>query len=70
MLGEPTPQSVGAAEVAAATQLHAERKAAGIRHPLPADYAITNTSERVLSLILGTARLSNGWDGIRMNDLT
>ncbi|HRC59441.1 MAG TPA: UDP-N-acetylglucosamine 2-epimerase (non-hydrolyzing) [Candidatus Propionivibrio aalborgensis] len=56
--------------VAAATQLHAERKAAGIRHPLPADYAITNTSERVLSLILGTARLSNGWDGIRMNDLT
>jgi len=56
--------------VAAVTRLHAERVAAGRPHPLPADYAINNTSERVLSLILGTARLSNGWDGIRMNDLT
>lgn len=56
--------------VAATTQLHAERVAAGIPHPLPDDYAILNTSERVLSLILGTARLSNGWDGIRQNDLT
>jgi UDP-N-acetylglucosamine 2-epimerase (non-hydrolysing) len=33
------------------------------------DLAIANTSERVVSLILGTARLSNGWDGIRSNDL-
>lgn len=56
--------------VSAATQLHRERQASGRRHPLPEDYAIDNTSERVLSLILGTARLSNGWDGIRMNDLT
>lgn len=56
--------------VEAVTRLHAERQAAGRRHPLPEDYAIDNTSERVLSLILGTARLSNGWDGIRMNDLT
>ncbi|WP_299364860.1 non-hydrolyzing UDP-N-acetylglucosamine 2-epimerase [uncultured Paracoccus sp.] len=56
--------------VAMTTQLHAERIAAGIPHPLPADYAILNTSERVLSLILGTARLSNDWDGIRQNDLT
>lgn len=35
---------------------------------VPADYAIPNTSERVIKLILGTAKLSNGWDGIRMND--
>lgn len=56
--------------VEAVTRLHAERQASGRRHPLPEDYAIDNTSERVLSLILGTARLSNGWDGIRMNDLT
>lgn len=56
--------------VEAVTQLHAERLASGHRHPLPEDYAIDNTSERVVSLILGTARLSNGWDGIRMNDLT
>ena len=36
--------------------------------PMPEDYAITNTSERVVRLVLGTARLSNGWDGIRLND--
>ena len=35
---------------------------------MPADYAITNTSERVVNLILGTARLSNSWDGIRSPD--
>jgi len=55
--------------VAAVTRLHQERLTSGRPHPLPADYTIINTSERVLSLILGTARLSNGWDGIRMNDL-
>lgn len=50
------------------TKIHAERQAAGERCPLPEDYAIANTSERVVKLILGTARLSNGWDGIRMHD--
>lgn len=53
--------------VTAITQMHAERQAAGRGVPLPADYAITNTSERVVSLILGTARVSNQWDGIRKN---
>lgn len=48
----------------------AERRDAGLPQPVPADYMITNTSERVVNLILGTARLSNGWDGIRINDLT
>lgn len=33
--------------------------------PVPADYLISNTSERVVNLIIGTARLSNQWDGIR-----
>jgi UDP-N-acetyl-L-fucosamine synthase len=37
---------------------------------VPSDYCISNTSERVVSLILGTAKLSNEWDGIRRNDLT
>ena len=55
--------------VEAATAFFAEREAAGIPHPVPADYCIANTSERVVSLILGTAKLSNGWDGIRENDL-
>ncbi|MDP3959388.1 MAG: UDP-N-acetylglucosamine 2-epimerase (non-hydrolyzing) [Pseudorhodobacter sp.] len=53
----------------AVTRLFSERRAAGRPNPVPADYCITNTSERVLGLILGTAKLSNGWDGIRMNDL-
>lgn len=55
--------------VEAVTRMAAERAAAGTRHPIPVDYQITNTSERVVSLILGTARLSNSWDGIRSNDL-
>lgn len=56
--------------VDAVTAMFAERVAAGSPHPVPVDYQITNTSERVVSLIVGTARLSNGWDGIRKNDLT
>jgi UDP-N-acetylglucosamine 2-epimerase len=58
------------AGVDAVTRMFATREAAGLPHPVPADYQITNTSERVLSLIIGTARLSNSWDGIRRNDLT
>ena len=56
--------------VKAVTQMFAERVASGIPHPVPADYCISNTSERVVSLILGTARLSNNWDGIRKNDVS
>lgn len=58
------------AAVSAVTEMFAERNAAGGAHPVPADYCVANTSERVVSLILGTARLSNSWDGIRSNDLT
>ena len=32
--------------------------------PLPAEYAITNFSQRVVHLVMGTAHLSNRWDGI------
>lgn len=56
--------------VEAVTRMFAERVAAGVSHPVPADYCVTNTSERVVSLILGTAKLSNAWDAIRTNDLT
>lgn len=56
--------------VAAVTSMFEERVAAGRAHPVPEDYCVTNTSERVVSLIIGTAKLSNGWDGIRKNDLT
>lgn len=55
--------------VGAATQMFDEREKNGGLHPVPVDYTIANTSERVVSLILGTARLSNAWDGVRRNDL-
>ena len=32
---------------------------------IPRDYCVTNTSQRVVNLIVGTAKLSNEWDGIR-----
>lgn len=54
--------------VETATTIHAARIAAGTPGIIPADYQIRNTAERVVKLILGTARLSNGWDGIRMHD--
>lgn len=54
--------------ISAVTRMFAERVEQKLDHPVPADYCITNTSERVVSLVLGTARLSNQWDGIRTND--
>ena len=50
------------------SRLAAARNASGSPQPVPSDYCITNTSERVLTLMLGTARLSNQWDGIRTSD--
>lgn len=60
-------QTIGEA-VELVTKVHAERVGKGESCPIPEDYQILNTSERVVKLILGTARLSNGWDGIRMHD--
>ncbi len=48
------------------TRLFAERGAS----ETPTDYRIANTSERVVSLIVGTAKLSNVWDGIRAAEET
>lgn len=56
------------AGVDAAISMRAGRIAAGRPRDVPEDYRIDNTSERVVKLILGTARLSNAWDGIRMHD--
>lgn len=54
--------------VEVATRLFADRSEKGLTCPLPEDYAVTNTSERVVSLLLGTAPLSNAWDGIRTTE--
>ena len=56
------------AAIRVAVAQHAERRESGAPVPIPEDYTVTNTSQRVLNLILGTARLSNTWDGIRMHD--
>lgn len=54
--------------IAAITRGFTDREVTGLPQPIPLDYCITNTSERVVNLILGSARLSNAWDGIRSND--
>lgn len=54
--------------VAMVTSMQEKRLRAGEHSVIPEDYQILNTSERVAKLIMGTARLSNGWDGIRMHD--
>lgn len=40
----------------------------GIAPPVPVDYLNENVSQRVVNLIIGTARLSNEWDGLRKHD--
>ncbi len=54
--------------VDAIVRLHAERRKSGEKTPIPTDYLVTNTSERVVGLILSTARVSNQWDGVRTYD--
>jgi len=51
--------------IAAITSGFTARENDNLSHPVPSDYCISNTSERVVNLIIGTARLSNSWDGIR-----
>lgn len=52
-----------------ATAMFAARGGRAASAAIPTEYCITNTSDRVVSLIVGTARLSNAWDGVRKNDL-
>ena len=41
-----------------------EENASQRKYPIPAEYKIENVSQRVVKLIIGTAKLSNMWDGI------
>jgi UDP-N-acetyl-L-fucosamine synthase len=52
-----------------ATKTFKKRASQNLAQAVPEDYTVTNTSDRVVSLILSTAKLSNQWDGIRSNDL-
>jgi len=56
------------APIRVVTTQHAERVAAGNRHPIPDDCTISDTSTRILNLILGTDKLSDMWDGVQLPD--
>ena len=47
-----------------AIKVATKEKASLHNHPIPAEYEIENVSQRVVKLIIGTAKLSNIWDGI------
>lgn len=53
------------AMVVATVELQVDRHADG-RIGVPAEYLIADTSDRVVNLLLGTARLSNTWAGVRL----
>jgi len=54
--------------VETAMALFAERQENNLRQPMPDAYGIADTSARVVSLIVGTARGSNSLQGIRKHD--
>ncbi|WP_167815699.1 non-hydrolyzing UDP-N-acetylglucosamine 2-epimerase [Methanocorpusculum sp. GPch4] len=51
--------------VLASIALVIDKHGADAKRQIPAEYAVENTAERVVKLVLGTAGLSNGWWGIR-----
>ena len=56
--------------IVAAIRLQTSRDIKEATYHLPPEYEITNTSLRVVKLILGTSKLSHLWDNIRLNDLS
>jgi UDP-N-acetylglucosamine 2-epimerase (non-hydrolysing) len=51
-----------------AVQMVTDARREGRIPPVPADYQIENVSQRVVNLILGTARLTNDWAGVRRHE--
>lgn len=45
-----------------------EERESMAKNPIPADYDIVNVSQRVVKLIIGTAKLAHLWDGIVVDD--
>ncbi len=54
--------------VAYAEEAHARALAVGATRSIPPEYLVTDFAHRVTTLVLGLARLSNAWDGIRAWD--
>jgi UDP-N-acetylglucosamine 2-epimerase (non-hydrolysing) len=51
-----------------AVQMVTDARREGRIPPVPAGYQIGNVSQRVVNLILGTARLTNDWAGVRRHE--
>jgi len=51
-----------------AVEMVTEDREKGLVPPVPQDYQVDNVSQRVVNLVMGTARLSNDWDGVRRHD--
>ena len=56
------------AVIRGAVALVVDQRRRGEIAPAPAEYLVGNVSQRVVNLIVGTARLSNSWDGIEPHD--
>lgn len=56
------------AVIRGAVRLVVQQRRLGKIPPAPAEYLVGNVSQRVVSLIVGTARLSNSWDAIEPHD--
>ena len=51
-----------------AIKMVTEEKVSQSKHSIPAEYEVENVSQRVVKLIIGTAKLSHLWDNISVND--
>jgi len=56
--------------ILSAVKLQISRESLDAKSQIPDEYRVEDVSLRVLKLILGTAKLSNMWDGIKSNDLS
>jgi UDP-N-acetylglucosamine 2-epimerase (non-hydrolysing) len=56
------------AVICSAVRLVVQQRALGKIAPVPAEYLVENVAQRVVNLIVGTARLSNSWDAIEPHD--
>lgn len=54
--------------IVSSVQVAMEQHAAGHRPEVPADYLIRNSSQRVLNLITGTARLDHVWKNLAVHE--
>ncbi|MEA1947159.1 MAG: UDP-N-acetylglucosamine 2-epimerase (non-hydrolyzing), partial [Thermodesulfobacteriota bacterium] len=51
-----------------AIKMVTKEKASLSKHSIPAEYEVENVSQRVVKLIIGTAKLSHLWDSISVNN--